>query len=299
MHKTKREATDLSPVILGTGAAEGIPAAYCECEVCKNARANGGRDVRSRSCFYIDESNLVDYGPDLFLQCAENGISLRGIKNVFLTHFHDDHINAADFSARLSGNPGASGEMQLYGSKPALKLVKRIFRIFRDHNKLRPRNYYSSIRLNYLEPFKTYKLDGIEVTPILSSHPGYGFREWGYNYIFRTRGVTFLYAVDTGWYKDKTWNFLSGLGYGFDFVVMECTYGNYEMPDYNPEHLDLKNVYLMLDKMEEMKLLGRDTPVYLTHICHLHSLGHEDTQRQLDSSGRNIICGYDGCRIEI
>ena len=39
---------------LGTAAAEGIPAMFCECNNCKEARRRGGRDLRTRSQALID-----------------------------------------------------------------------------------------------------------------------------------------------------------------------------------------------------------------------------------------------------
>ena len=40
---------------LGTAAAEGIPALFCECAVCKEAREKGGRFIRTRSQALIDD----------------------------------------------------------------------------------------------------------------------------------------------------------------------------------------------------------------------------------------------------
>ena len=54
----------------------------------------------------------------------------------------------------------------------------------------------------------------------------------------------------------------------------------------------------MLDKMDELGLTDKSTLVYLTHICHLHSLDVEKTQEILSKSGRKIVWGYDGLIIE-
>ena len=39
---------------LGTAAAEGFPALFCQCENCKRARELGGRNIRSRSQALVD-----------------------------------------------------------------------------------------------------------------------------------------------------------------------------------------------------------------------------------------------------
>ena len=53
-------------VFLGTGASEGIPALFCVCELCMQARRRGGRNVRSRSQQCIARRVLVDWPPDAF-----------------------------------------------------------------------------------------------------------------------------------------------------------------------------------------------------------------------------------------
>ena len=45
---------------LGTCAAEGFPALWCDCDNCKKARAIGGRAMRSRSQAIIDDCLLID-----------------------------------------------------------------------------------------------------------------------------------------------------------------------------------------------------------------------------------------------
>ncbi|MFA5205011.1 MAG: hypothetical protein WC708_11475 [Lentisphaeria bacterium] len=50
--------------ILGSAAAEGIPALWCECETCGQAREKGGKDIRQRASYLIDDDTMVDFGPD-------------------------------------------------------------------------------------------------------------------------------------------------------------------------------------------------------------------------------------------
>lgn len=41
---------------LGTAAAEGWPALFCECDHCKRAKEAGGRNIRTRSQAVIDDT---------------------------------------------------------------------------------------------------------------------------------------------------------------------------------------------------------------------------------------------------
>ena len=49
---------------LGTAAAEGVPAVFCNCETCKRAKARGGKDVGTRSQILIDDDTLFDFPMD-------------------------------------------------------------------------------------------------------------------------------------------------------------------------------------------------------------------------------------------
>ena len=50
--------------ILGSAAAEGIPAMFCNCRVCVEAWKNGGKDIRLRMAYKFNEHVRVDFGPD-------------------------------------------------------------------------------------------------------------------------------------------------------------------------------------------------------------------------------------------
>ncbi len=51
---------------LGTGAAEGIPALFCNCEYCKSVKKRGGKEVRSRAQVIVDGELSIDFPPDAF-----------------------------------------------------------------------------------------------------------------------------------------------------------------------------------------------------------------------------------------
>ncbi len=45
---------------LGTAAAEGWPAVFCNCPCCRQARVLGGKDIRTRSQALVNEDLLLD-----------------------------------------------------------------------------------------------------------------------------------------------------------------------------------------------------------------------------------------------
>ena len=81
--------TERTGIFYGTGASEGIPNPFCDCEMCNHARKYGGRNIRKRSCFRVGKDLMIDMGPDIFSQALLYG-SLRDIEHVLITHTHDD-----------------------------------------------------------------------------------------------------------------------------------------------------------------------------------------------------------------
>ncbi len=87
---------------LGTAAYEGIPAQWCECQVCAKAWEKRGKEVRRRTSYLIDDDILVDYGPDIAWQCIDFNVDLRQIDYMLITHPHSDHLNWTDLPMRIS-----------------------------------------------------------------------------------------------------------------------------------------------------------------------------------------------------
>lgn len=90
---------------LGTGAAEGVPAVFCNCEYCRGLRVRmaagrAGREVRSRSQVILDGELSVDFPPDAYSHSLAHGVDLSALKYLLVTHSHMDHFYAHDFILR-------------------------------------------------------------------------------------------------------------------------------------------------------------------------------------------------------
>ena len=58
----------------GTGASEGVPAVFCECESCVQARKLGGRNLRTRTSARVDDHVLIDFSVDSFAHVLFGGL---------------------------------------------------------------------------------------------------------------------------------------------------------------------------------------------------------------------------------
>ncbi len=84
-----KEASQL--FFLGSGGPFTLPQFSCRCEVCNAARINPSqRRTRASIAITGEEVTLIDAGPDLEMQLEREGIQT--IDNIFITHWHYDHI---------------------------------------------------------------------------------------------------------------------------------------------------------------------------------------------------------------
>ena len=73
---------------LGTGAAEGIPALFCNCNFCRSVRLRGGKAVRSRAQVLVDGELSIDFPPDAFYHGLGAGVDLSAVRYLLVTHSH-------------------------------------------------------------------------------------------------------------------------------------------------------------------------------------------------------------------
>ena len=291
-------------IFLGTGDSKGYPCPNCHCEACEAARKLGGKAIKTRSDFLIDEYNVIDFGPDILHQTLNCNVMIDKIKNVFMTHSHFDHVSISSLMLLNEGTGARSTPVNLYGQKGALEFVEDMCRRNTYRAGTRKDLYvYEHIKYCPLDYFETIETDGLKVTTLKSSHEGYGVDELGFNYIVEKDGKTLLYGTDTGWYPDETWEFLKNSGIKFDYVLMENTYGkdprNIIKP-YAGGHLNTKNFFMMLDKLVECGCMTKDTPVYVIHVADAGREPYDEFVDSMENNGTytNVQVAYDGQKLD-
>ena len=88
---------------LGTAACEGVPAAFCRCEVCEKSRKAGGRNIRTRSQALVDDTLLLDLNADTYVHSLFYGLDLPSIHTCLITHDHEDHLYQDELLNRQEG----------------------------------------------------------------------------------------------------------------------------------------------------------------------------------------------------
>ena len=270
---------------LGTAAAEGIPALYCQCDTCKTARERGGREVRSRSQAIIDGKLLIDWNADTWYHSVRFGLDLSAVEALLFTHTHGDHFYPQELTACRSSDMvriEQGARLEIYGS---VDVEKELAGMVNDN-----KDPYG-FRMNRVEPFKPFKAAGYEVTALKAEHG----TEHPYNYIISKGGSTLLYAHDTAVYSDETFNYLRGSGVKFDYVSLDCTSACKYM--YHA-HMGLENCVIMRDKFRELGVADDKTGYCLNHFTHngINVLYAEFSEKAAEFG---FDVSYDGKMVEI
>lgn len=266
----------------GTGAAEAIPALYCSCKVCEEARKLLGREVRSRHMSAIDDDIQLDIGPDLFYHIQVHGFEPRTIKHLIITHSHSDHFDPDHLSKRVS--PFAlvrDRDMQVIGSEKTIEAVKAGIERDCEQQGLMP---------VALASFETVPLDAqTQVTALPANHaPGIG----AMNYLISRGGKSLLYAHDTGPFFKETEDFLAGRQ--IDAMSIDCT-GAYNGA--GDHHLQLSSCEETVKALRKSGALKADAVIILNHFSH----GGGAMQWQLENEAKALgyIAAYDGIEVTI
>lgn len=276
---------------LGTAAAEGIPALFCHCERCHEARRRGGRNIRTRSQALVDGKLLIDFPADTYMHCLVNNIDVTDIKHVLITHSHSDHLYPNDLYLRTPGfsSLGTTEEEKhhFYGSSSAVRKIN-------GYMALQSLDFESYLGLHALEPYTEYKIDDYTVIALEAIHdPTSG----PVIYIIKdAEGKALLYANDTNYFSEKVWEYLEKSGVRFDFVSLDCTDAN--IPDRRYiGHMNFTENCQARDRLVKIGCADEKTVFCSNHFSHN---GYDVLYEEFcELAGKNgFIVSYDGMTVE-
>ncbi len=259
--------------ILGTAASEGWPALFCACDACRRARELGGKDLRTRASIHIDDIYKVDFPPDTLHHVHRYGLDLSSLKYLFFTHSHSDHMDVLDMMQMVPpfGHNGfRESPLDVYLSEAAAESFQ-----YQVGQTWHP----PAVNLHVLKPFESVQAGELRATPLIADHmePGQAFF-----YLFEKDGRRLLYASDTGYFPEPSFEFLDGQK--FDLFISECTIG--PSLDEHRGHMALGDVLRVRDR------LGIDCPLWITHFSHNGKASHAEFESICAPYG--IRVAYDG-----
>lgn len=270
---------------LGTAAAEGFPAVFCNCQYCQNAREKGGKNIRTRSQALVDGDLLIDYPPDAYMHALTGKFRFDKVKSLLFTHSHCDHCYAYDLKLRYGAfahNPEAE-VLQVYCGKGVQDLFIREFGSLD----------FLGVEIHLIKAFEPFQTGAYTVTPLPARHK---WDEDAYIFILEKDGKRILYANDTGYFYDETFAYIRDKGLYFDFVSYDCT--NVEIPiEDNKEHMGFPNIVRVSERLKAMGAIDKNTLQYVTHFSHNGNPDHERLEAIALPLGFKVA--YDGLLVEI
>ncbi len=249
---------------------------------------------RDRASFLLDEHNLIDCGPDVLSACGEFGVSLAKLKNVFVTHTHEDHFSLFTLTNMLM-NITEIPDLTVFLSPEAfsgMQMLREL--IIRYQDEFRVKNQMDRLgekcRFVSFKPFEDVRIDDMTVSAVNGFHNGNMKNEKALNYIFEKNGKTLFYATDTGLFLEDAYDWLKRKQ--IDTLVIECTFCEMEIEESN-HHLNGIFLQRVLDCLIAQRTLMESAEIYLTHFSHKgYSAGLENRLRQ--KYGGRISFAYDG-----
>lgn len=283
---------------LGTGAAEGIPAAYCRCEACEGVRKRGGVEIRSRSSIRIDDEYQIDISPDYYLQMIQHGIDMYDVRHLLITHSHEDHLSLSAITDKTMSQVVNGDPLSIYISKPGYAFVKQFIDVVslpEPHSS----RLDSMLDLHVLDYEITTSIGKFRAETVSGNHKAFGENEKSINYLLTdTDGATLLYALDTGYYTDETYEYLTGKR--ADAVIMDCTFaGRTDRGEFPFGHLDQASFLRQVERMSAIGFIDSNSRIFATHFNPHQGLTHYEIQERFDASPFEVTVAYDGLKIEV
>lgn len=277
----------------GTAAAEAVPAFFCSCPVCEKSRALKGRNIRTRSQALIDDELLIDFPADTYLHIMNYGLDLRNINSLLITHGHDDHIYGYDLIYRkcphnaIFPNDGVGRvPLEIYGTQKSLKEAMDIT----EKEKVFEKDPLA-LKFNIKNKFEPFYASGYKVTPLKANHAEHLDPVI---YIIEKDGKTLLYAHDSGFFPDETWNYIENSGFKFDYVSLDCTSTNREK--ISGTHLSLTGCIKTKERFIDNGLADEKTIFCLNHFS--HDGGYTYDELVPVAAEYDFIVSYDSMEVE-
>ncbi|MCI7100229.1 MAG: MBL fold metallo-hydrolase [Lachnospiraceae bacterium] len=270
---------------LGTAAAEGWPALFCDCGICRRARQVRGKELRTRTQSIIDGQILVDFPPDTYAHALNYSLQLGQIQHLLITHSHMDHFFPVELIHRHEHfGHNAKGILHVYGNEAVEKAFYDAVLI--DRFKVHPLDDH--VKFIRLEPFADFIADGYHIIPVPADHDK---RETCFIYIIEKDGKCLLYGHDTGLnLTQEAWNCI--FSHKYDLISMDATMGRKQIGGY---HMGLPDDVEFARLLEEKGCIDEHTVRVINHFSHNGEMTHEELDQFAREHG--MIASYDGMKV--
>ena len=271
---------------LGTAAAEGFPALFCDCDYCREARKRKGKNIRTRSQSIINDDLLIDLPADTYMHALNGDLELFKVKYLLLTHEHNDHFCAQELNVR--GHwfaPSLKEKIVIIGSSVVyekyLKFTDTMTQVVRG-----------LIDFKVVNAFEKVSLGDYEVTPLPARHGSMT----GFIYDIKKGDKRILYAHDTGFFFDSVIEYIKENGATYDLISFDCT--NVDIPiEDKSGHMGFGNISRLIPLLKNAGAITEKTRLYINHFSHNANPLHEELCES--AKKYNLEVSFDGLEINL
>jgi phosphoribosyl 1,2-cyclic phosphate phosphodiesterase len=272
-------------LFLGTAAAEGIPAPFCECPVCTHARAAGGRNVRLRTATLVNDDLLLDCGPDLIAATQRFGVALDRLETLLVTHAHFDHFLMHNLSLRRPGfrNDTAITLLQVYGPGPVTRQIRR-------HSRWPALAEEGQMSVETVRAGQRWRSGRYQITALPANHDE---GRAALLYIVHDGHHKLFYATDSGPLSPQAWQIVAAEA-PFDAVLMDETMGIGRPYRY---HQSAESFLQAQQRFKHQGLLTHGAHFVAFHFSHNGNPPHDELVSYFAPYG--VTVAYDGMRLTL
>lgn len=263
---------------LGTAAAEGWPALFCECEFCARARELGGRNIRTRSSIMVNDRYKIDLPPDTYHHVLTQGLNLAAVEFLLITHSHSDHLNASELEMRHPPFAHTQRPLSVYGNEAVARAIDA--RVGASHR---------AFSFEVVEPFRWYSAGAARFMPLTADHDR---SQQCLFYLLEVQGTAVLVGNDTGYFPDESWEALErARDEGVKVVVVSLDTTNGPLPG-RQNHMGFDCICEVRQRLLDTGCADGSTSFVATHFSHNGGLMHAEMEAVLGPRG--FAVAYDG-----
>jgi phosphoribosyl 1,2-cyclic phosphate phosphodiesterase len=264
---------------LGTGAADYLAPKICSCNNCTRIRQLGGRNYRRASSLLLNKGTLIDCGPHTLAALGDAGVGLNEIERLFLTHSHDDHMDA---SAILELASRRKAPLAVFGHETTLRQI--------------PGELAAKLRMVPVELEKPAQagsllVEGLPANHFIEENP----KEIPLHYLFTEGSRQWFYGVDGCWLLKPAWVRLRLAK--LDLAVFDATLGKANCDCRIFEHNALDMIKQMVGAFREARILKENARIALTHLSLHTNPPHDLWASEVEAEGFILAC--DGLEIDL
>lgn len=291
-------------LVLGSAAAEGIPALFCDCRVCRAAIEHGGPDVRARTSYNFGGAIQIDFGPDILQAWQQHRDVLSKMRHVLITHAHEDHLHPEDLLYRGPGFasvPIPDGIVTVHGTGKTYGKIREGFWL-RPQETFEEKLARSRLTFHEFRQFDAFALPdcGAFVRTFAADHD---IRLDPCILTVAMEGRTVLIGHDTGYFPEATWKALEALRgeLSIDIAVLDDTGMLKGAPGapagdaWRQNHMSAPPILETFDRLEALGLLAPGCIRAVNHFSHNGGSTHDEMRAFYEPLG--IAVCHDGMEL--